>query len=648
MALAVGYTALAVWLTWPLASMLATALPCTDSYTCQFDTVFSAWAASWVSHALATAPLHVGSANIYYPSSNALYYGPAALGAVPYALPVFLATGNAAMATNAAFLASIVLTALATHWVVWRWTDSHPAGFVSAWAFLMNRWFLWGFVAVTPHLAAVQYLPLIAFLAARRLSTVRQAIVLMGLVTLQCLTDPVYVAVAVLLPLWALALSRIARPAWRRSGWWLAAVLAGSLAVLLPLLAAYARARAMEPLLAKQSAWGSSAMLYAAFAGLPPNDLSALLWRGDAPTTIAPAILGIILTGVVVAAVRGWRGQWSGLGHAWRHAGLWAFVGTWLSLSPVATIGNPSATAWQFRLPQYVLVPFGFYQVVRVPERLGVVGMIGLCLLAGVAFAETMRALAAASFGRRWLSSAAALALAVLAYYVPPGEREALPSSYPVREVPSTGARVVNALRAGHGPVLELPTIPLRSNRPAPHLHVAGMYRSTLHWRPLLNGYSSYWPAGFAERMRLAALLPASWALRALVCETGVRTIVVDLNGIPNRAAWLDARIKPLEGLRLAASAQGLMVFEVTIPAPGQPGAPACPPATIQTPDRARVMERRPPAPRHDAARSARSGGVRWWHPSPHPRSHSDARRACPSGSTPGKRASAPRPPRTA
>jgi hypothetical protein len=30
----------------------------------------------------------------------------------------------------------------------------------------MNRWVLWGFVASTPHLAVLQYLPLIVFLAA--------------------------------------------------------------------------------------------------------------------------------------------------------------------------------------------------------------------------------------------------------------------------------------------------------------------------------------------------------------------------------------------------------------------------------------------------------------------------------------------------
>src|SRR6185436_12370010 len=167
-AAAVCYTALVVWLTWPLASLLTVRLPCPQPTVCVFDTLYSAWAASWVSHALLTLS-PVGAANIYYPAPDALFYGPAAFGVVPYALPVFAATGNAAAAIDVAFLACVALTALALHWVVWRWTDSHLAGFVAAWAVLMNRWFLWGFVAVTPHLAAIQYLPWIVYLAARPL-----------------------------------------------------------------------------------------------------------------------------------------------------------------------------------------------------------------------------------------------------------------------------------------------------------------------------------------------------------------------------------------------------------------------------------------------------------------------------------------------
>src|SRR5262249_4157073 len=101
--LLLAYASLTVWLTWPLGGALASRLPCTDAGVCPFDTVYSAWVVSWISHALTTMPWHVADANIYYPDPQALYYGPAGLGAIPYALPAFVATGNPAVAINTAF-----------------------------------------------------------------------------------------------------------------------------------------------------------------------------------------------------------------------------------------------------------------------------------------------------------------------------------------------------------------------------------------------------------------------------------------------------------------------------------------------------------------------------------------------------------------
>ena len=67
------------------------------------------------------------------------------------------------------------------------------------------------------------------------------------------------------------------------------------------------------------------------------------------------------------------------------------------------------------------------------------------------------------------------------------------------------------------------------------------MYRSIFHWRPLLNGYASYWPEGFPERMALARRLPDADALATLRAETGLELILVHADwGEPKRAAWLE------------------------------------------------------------------------------------------------------------
>lgn len=575
------YTALTVWFTWPLAATSGDRLPCTNPSSCTYDTPYSAWAVSWVSRALATAPSTLAGANIYHPARNALFYGPAGFGAVPFAMPVFAATGNAATAINVAFLSCTALTATALHWVAWRWTASTLAGFVAAWTFLVNRWFLWGFVATAPHLAAIQYLPLIVFLAARPLAGWPAALGLLSLITLQCLTDPAYAAPAVLVPLGVLALSRIARPARRPEGWRLVAVLAAAVVLQVPVLAGWASVRANDPDFAEQTVWKLHPLLAAEFANVPPTDLSRLLWSGGGatttpPTATAPPILGLIALGALVAVVRRRRGaDGRDLAAAWRHGAFWTVLGIVISLSPIATMG----AAGRVVLPQSLLVPTGLYEVIRRPDRLGVAAMIGLCLLAGIAFAEIARALAASRIGARQqgaLTIATAALVAALAHRIPPSGSAPLPLHYPTRPVAPTSAELLRALRAGDGPLLELPAFDSTKDRPDPRRNAEAMYRSTLHWRPLVNGYSSYFPDGFLARMRSTLLLPERSALQAIACETGLQTIVVDVRAdAPGRVAWMRARKAPPPGLRLVAAIPGVLVFDVTR-APADPDGIDC------------------------------------------------------------------------
>ena len=119
-----------------------------------------------------------------------------------------------------------------------------------------------------------------------------------------------------------------------------------------------------------------------------------------------------------------------------------------------------------------------------------------------------------------------------------PFDRRALPSTYPTAAVDVSPALVAE-LRAGNGPVLEVPVGPFGGV--SPFFHAIPLYRSIFHWRPLVNGYDGYWPAGFRERMALAARLPDAEALGALRNETGLTTIVVHQRlqtDAGARAAW--------------------------------------------------------------------------------------------------------------
>ena len=90
----------------------------------------------------------------------------------------------------------------------------------------------------------------------------------------------------------------------------------------------------------------------------------------------------------------------------------------------------------------------------------------------------------------------------------------------------------VAVLRRPGGPLLDLPASGPGGS--PPHSQTRAMYRSIFHWRRLVNGYDSYWPTAFAERMALALRLPEAEALTALRRETGLELLLVhapDLGG---------------------------------------------------------------------------------------------------------------------
>lgn len=552
LALIAAYGCAVVWLTWPLAADLRNVLPCTD-VACGFDTLYSAWVLAWQSHALATDPAGIADANIYYPAPDALFYGPAGFGALPYYAPSFLLTGSAALATNVMLMVCATLSAVSLHWVVRRWTGLDAAGVVAAAALLLHPWYLWGFVASTTHLSPLQYFPLIVWLAAAREPTRGRTALLVALIVAQCLTDPVYVAAAVVAPLGLLAAWRLVRRDTRRSGFALVAALVVSLLCLVPFVLGYLQVRAANPGIAEQTVWTGNRWT---------SDLGTLFWRNPSPTTIAPPVMVLLVVGAALAVLR--RRKRGGLTHdpGWQHGALWLLVGTWISLSPVARLGSEEIT-----LPQALLAATTpLYEIIRVSIRLGVAALIGACILAGIAFAEIVHALDRALQRGRPIALQALLAgCAVVALYiVRPFGTEPIPAAYRVQSLPRPPAAIVSLLRQGTGSIVQLPA--MRSGNPRPHAryNAMAMYLSTFHWRPLVNGYSSYWPDGFLARMELTTQLPARDPLRRLVKASGLRAIWVNLGGYPRpreRARWRDAEIGLVPGLQLRAREGDHLLF---------------------------------------------------------------------------------------
>jgi hypothetical protein len=325
--------------------------------------------------------------------------------------------------------------------------------------------------------------------------------------------------------------------------------------VLAPVYAGYVLVAARNPRLAEQTSWRGLGSPLFPWLG---QHLTELPWgplRDLSPVTIAPVVFGVIAAALAMVAIRGGSPEPSRrLAH---HALAWTAIGLVVSLTP--------AVVWDgqvIRLPHAWLADWKVVRVIREPERLAIASLMGLSLLAGLAFAHLTARL------RAPLRAVAAVVLvgAIYAQYAhgftAPFGRRPLPARYPTFD-PDPSPALVHVLRRDGGPVLEVPVGP--EGGVGPFFHVGPLYRSIFHWRALVNGYDGYWPAGFPERMALAARLPDPSALAALRAETRLTTIVVH-QGLQldarARAAWdTVAAAGGRDDLRLVARVGDDLVF---------------------------------------------------------------------------------------
>lgn len=546
------YAAIVAWLTWPLASNLTTHLPKTEE-VCYVDELLLSWALAHQSRALTSDPRQLPHGNIYHPTRYSLFYGEAAFGALPYFLPTFLLTRNPALALNLTFLGSVTLTAWVLHLVVLHVTGSALAGFLAAWTLLMTRWILWTWCPCAPNYAVLQYFPLIIALALRPARRFVSALWTLPLLVLQALTT-VYVAVACFVPLGLIATARLLRKRTRQAGLRLLAVMGLAALFVLPAYAGYLAVRAENPLFSQQTAWffAAHSMLV-----LPWGPLSRFV-----PTAVPIGALALLAAGGVSFALGPRRCERTR--RAWKHAAFWSFVGAVMTITPTVIWHDKPVTLPHAVIDEWLPV----YDVVRAPQRLGVAALMGLSMLAGLAFAECARRLRALGRTRVPLPLATA-GLALLAagamyaeyafaigaaptlvgtsrtlFELAPGTARAwslpvepLPTAYPLLRTIAGDSPLERILKLHRGPLLELPVPGPLGTAP----HARAVYRSIFHGRPLLNGYSGYWPVGFRERMKLARRLPDGAALSELRRETGVQTLLVHANEMrrAQRKTWL-------------------------------------------------------------------------------------------------------------
>ncbi len=513
------------------------------------------WILAWDTHALFSPSAGLFDANVFHPAPDALAFADPMLGAVPWFAPLYLLTGNPVLAYQATLFLSLVLCGVGMYALCRHWGCGWPAALLAGgvYAFAPAR------IGVLGELLYVggQFAPLALLFADRLLQRPRTGAALGFLLfttwQMYCGTQLAYVfAIAIggyLLT--SLLTSRVERSL---------AGLAVSLLLLLVAVAAFAAL--LDPyrdLLARGLYSGRTMYDFAAFGSadgwrsyLVPPYLAALGW------SFAGGGLYLGLPALAVAAI----GLFSTLrnrarrGVAVRLLGLGVLC-AWLSLGPDFYVGPVSL--YGVALSQ---IP-GFAMFGPAPSRFALAVMVPVAALVGLG---VDRLLPGAMLARRRVAGLFLFALIgavlVLDYRPPSVHFDRQRVLHAADQLPLYAALG----QLPPGPVLELPMSPCADNEA--DLIIDRQLGSSLHWKPLLDGYRSHdrVPTTYAMVRALADVLPDRRALEMLRRTTGLRYLVVHLND--RRGAWRH-RWQQVEGLTRIGFFGHDLLFEVTPPGDG-------------------------------------------------------------------------------
>ena len=502
---------LALYFLLAVASFLPLSLRPRDTIAYVGDSLESVYIVAWNVHQAFRAPAGLFDANVLHPHRRALAFTDHRLLPSLAVAPVVWATGNPVLATNIATLLACLLAAAGGR----RLAGVLGLTPIAAWA----AGALYGFhtyqVNEAPRLNIVAH-GFIAFALAElvvflRTGEKRRAWRTAAFMLLQGLSSNYHLLYGALtlglVTAGALAASpKAIAPRLPRLG--LAALVAAALFA--PVAIPYLQA-AREQGYSRDLPPGIGLEHYVSTT--PTNLVYGAIGTDVRLQQRGPHFIGFVSLGLALLACGLWAaGRRADLASAIVPARVWIPTAAALALLFVALSLGRDMTAWGMPLgpgPYRALhryVP-GF-QLVRIPERLSLVAMLFVALLAG-------RAIAVVEARRR--------ALAVLLAALVPLEHL---STLPVSERVPVAHRVPEVYRwlAAHpaGAIAEVPV----HGEGLVREETLEMYFSSVHWKPVIHGYTAYPPLLTRHLRRLAAQFPSPAAVQALR-RVGVDTVVV-------------------------------------------------------------------------------------------------------------------------
>lgn len=510
------------------ACLAALALACPMTYPLVFhftnaarldttDGRFSVWVVAWVAHALTTNPLNVYHANIFYPHANTLAFSETDLVAGAIGAPVWLLTKNPYATHNTVFLLSFVLSAVATYYLVRYLTGDRRAAAVCGVLFAYCPYIF----ARTAHiqLMLIGGLP-VCLLAFHRLidrTTMGRAAALGVVLWLQGLACAYYGIFAGGMVAVGSLLFAFTRGRWREVRYWTAIGLAA--AVCLGLTAPF-----YKPYLDVQAEMGFARTLdeayrYSANFG---SWFASAAWAHRWWLPAIPGFTDVVFPGIMTT--------------------LLGLAGAWLSLRPPAPPTRPGDSAtglrrdvalfytvsgvlafWTALGPKaglYILFyrTLPVFSFLRAPVRTGLLVSLCLVVLASVSLMRILRGRPRAGF-----ITAVLLALAVADLFRAPIRLQEAEPQPPAIEA---------LARLPVGPVAEFPFWYERIDF---HRHAYYMLNSTVHWQPMINGYSDVIPQDFRDMVRPLSSFPNPESF-AIMQRLGARYAVFHLDSYDGRS----------------------------------------------------------------------------------------------------------------
>lgn len=467
------------------------------------DGRWSIWVVSWVAHALTTDPASIFRANIFYPHDNALAFSEGNFIGGAIAVPMWLATKNPYAAHNFFFIATFVLSSVATYYLIRHLTGDWRVAAIgsvlyaySPFAFARQAHSQLLMIGVLPWamLSFHRFIDRVTLLRAIELGVV------LWIAGLACAYYGIFAGGMVALGTIMLG---VTRGYWKQPRYWMLVALAAAVCIgltaplFLPYLQMQDTTGFARPLDGSYSANISAWLISSAWA-----HRWWAAWVANASEVLFPGILATVL-GVWGAYL--WRRK----DVAWFYvtAGLIAF---WTTFGPKAGL---------YTLLYYTIPVFSF---LRAPSRTGIVVTLCLVVLSTAALRRLMSGPHARPRGS-FAIFAVLFALAVADTYRAPLRMREAP---PLPNVYRTLARLPR------GPVIELP---YWSDRNAYHRHAEYMVDSAFHWQPLVNGYSDHIPQDFRDQAVPLSGFPSKDSF-ALLEPLKARYAVVHLNLMDARA----------------------------------------------------------------------------------------------------------------